>query len=247
MPHGGLVTAAPRQRRLDRPLQGRRPVGPRQLQDADHLARPGLFAMPAHEVRPQRVVARRPQAPRAALRQRRGARQRSGLAHQHVEVVLELEDRLEPHVQSLVPGETVPVRPQLHMGRAELRFDRVPTGGHGVRIGLHADAPAPSTCGKLISCRSNRSAASGRSAHLDRHRLPTVCVVPKIFRRILHRFAHERAGGEMHHGFRLEFFERGSNFISAIKVALDKSRPRIDRRAMPLRKIVENRDGMALI
>ncbi len=129
--------------------------------------------MSVDQVRPQCVVAGRPQPSRATLRQRRGSRQRAGLALEHVEIMLKLEDRRKPHIRSLMASETLAGGPQLDVGRPELRFDAGPDcGGHRVRIGLHAHAPRPVDLREAHFLQVEplrRQRPQGRV--LDRHRL----------------------------------------------------------------------------
>ncbi|HKH43626.1 MAG TPA: hypothetical protein VKM72_03090 [Thermoanaerobaculia bacterium] len=113
---GRLVGAAQHQRRVDRPEQLRLPMDPPELEQPDHLLRPGLAPVALDQRLPEAVVALRPAAEPTPLLQRLAAGERAGLALQHVEVVLEIEDLLVPAVAPLVTGHALALVPDLHAG-----------------------------------------------------------------------------------------------------------------------------------
>src|SRR5207245_2739236 len=72
-------------------------------------------------------------------------------------------------------------------------------------------------------------------------------VVPKILRRILHRFADERVGGEMHDCIRSLLRQRFLDRLSILQIAFDKFGAGIDCAAVPFSQVIENRDAVAFI
>src|SRR5688572_20103550 len=111
--HRRLVGAAQDQRRVNRSLQRRMPVRPAQLEQPDHLLRPGLATVALDQCLPESVVALRPAAEPSPLLQRLAPSERARLALQHVEVVFEIEDLLVPTVAPLVTGNALALVPDL--------------------------------------------------------------------------------------------------------------------------------------
>ena len=122
--HRRLVGAAQHQRRVDRSLQRRLPVRPAQLEQPDHRLRPGLAPVALDQRLPEAVVARRPAAELAPLLQRLAPGERAGLALQHVEVVLEVQDLLVAAVAALVAGDPLALVPDLDVRGCQPGLDR---------------------------------------------------------------------------------------------------------------------------
>src|SRR5438552_12534658 len=72
-------------------------------------------------------------------------------------------------------------------------------------------------------------------------------VIPKIFGRVLHRFADERAGGEMHDRIGPMLRQRFLDRLSILQIAFDELRARVDRGAMAFAEIIEDADLMAFV
>jgi hypothetical protein len=69
-------------------------------------------------------------------------------------------------------------------------------------------------------------------------------IVLEIQLRLLHRFAHEREGGEMHHRIRLDATHRRLDGPRRPQVAVDERGARIHRRAVAARQVVEHAHAM---
>jgi hypothetical protein len=100
--HRGDVAGAMRQRQGNGGVQ---PVMTKllaQCQHANHRAGAVLLAVPLAQLRPQVIVADRPAARRAPLRQRLRPGKRARLVAQHVEIMLKIKHMLAAAVTALV-------------------------------------------------------------------------------------------------------------------------------------------------
>ena len=76
---------------------------------------------------------------------------------------------------------------------------------------------------------------------------PSIDVVTKIFGRIHHRLAHQRVGGEVHHGVGSGLAQSGGDLLGLLQVPENERHAGIDRFAVSLGEIVEYRHFMAEI
>ena len=112
-----------------------------ELQEADHRPGAGRPALPRLEPRPELVITGGPAALGAPLRERRRPGQGTRLVHEHVQVMLEIEDLLLPAVAAGMGREALPVMPDLHPGRVDAGVDlRAGPEGNRVAVRAHHDA-----------------------------------------------------------------------------------------------------------
>ena len=72
-------------------------------------------------------------------------------------------------------------------------------------------------------------------------------IVAEVFDRVGHGLAYEGVGGKVHDGLRLGCCEGVGDGGDVHEVALGKGSPRVDRLAVALGEVVENRDGVACV
>ncbi len=125
---------------------------------------PSCFPVALLELRPETVEALRPPPLCPTLFQRHGARQRSGLLAQHIQVVLQVQPLLLPLEAALMPRHTLSLVPDLDVGSMHFGLDcGCPAAAAPSRSSsAPVTQPLPFTFGNETAARSKPSAGSGR-------------------------------------------------------------------------------------
>ena len=103
---------------------------------------------------------------------------------------------------------------------------RLPEGGRGARKNEHFDTAFDSSVGEVDAVGD---------------------VVPEVLRRILHRFADQREGGEVHDCVEFPFAADALDLLAVGEVAEDEFRARIDRLAVAGKQAVEDGDVITVV
>src|SRR5262249_55622201 len=119
MPHRRGVGATQVEGGLDRNAQLSEAMLTSEPQQLDHRLRPKLTPLAVHKCLPHTVVARRPASSLTPLLEWLAASERTWLALEHVQVVLQVEQLLVPSVRARVASDAAALVPDLDAGRRQ--------------------------------------------------------------------------------------------------------------------------------